>query len=151
MTCVHNRFSQQHMLSISASRIAAGSLPRTELHAHLESVRFSSESRAETLLNLKKNDNIVWRQCEKKIDFYQEVLLLEDCSVLWLGLFSHALVLILHFQPPRGGTKKRFQAWEEKRVTLWEENGVFCLSFIWVVCVFSWLRPQQPVVCRFAI
>ena len=99
----------------------------TELCAHLKTIQFSSERREKTLLNLKKNDNIMWRQCAEKIDFYQEVLLLEGlrCSPTWLqlGLFSRALVLILHFQPPLGSdgdnkTKKRFQAWEEKRVTV---------------------------------
>lgn len=67
--------------------------------------RFSSEQREKTLLNLKKNDNIMWRQCGEKIDFYQEVLLLDDCSVLRLGcnlVCFLVLVLILHFQPPQG-------------------------------------------------
>lgn len=38
-----------------------------------------------TWLNLKKNDNMMCRQCSTKIDFYQEVLLLKVCSVCWLG------------------------------------------------------------------
>lgn len=54
----------------------------TKLCAHLQTIQFSSERQEKTLLNLKKNDNIMWRQCAEKIDFYQEVLLLEGCSVL---------------------------------------------------------------------
>lgn len=45
---------------------------------------------------------MVRRQYGEKIDFYQEVLLLDGCSLLQLGLFSPALFLILHFQPPQG-------------------------------------------------
>lgn len=85
---VHNSFSQWYILSISASNIAEGGLKWetcTRLCAHLKTIQFSSEWRERTLLNLKKNDNIMWRQCAEKIDFYQEVLLLEDCSVRWLG------------------------------------------------------------------
>lgn len=88
MICVYKGFSQQYILSISASHIAEGGLMLetcTKLHAHLKTIQFSSARSAATLLNLKKNDNIVWRQCEGKIDFYQEVLLLEDCSVFRLG------------------------------------------------------------------
>lgn len=85
MICAHNSFSQQYILSISASHIAekAGLIWETctKLCAHLKTIEFSSEWREKALLNLKKNDNIMWRQCAEKIDFYQEVLLLEDCSV----------------------------------------------------------------------
>lgn len=85
MICVHNGFSQQYILSVSASHIAEGGLVRTKLCAHLRTIQFPSERREKTLLNLKKNDNIMWRQCAEKIDFYQEVLLLEGCSVRRLG------------------------------------------------------------------
>lgn len=110
----------------------------TELCAHLKTIQFSSERREKTLLNLKKNDNIMWRQCAEKIDFYQEVLLLEGlrCSPTWLqlGLFSRALVLILHFQPPQGSdgdnkTKKEISSLGGEKSNCVEENGVFCPNF----------------------
>lgn len=76
--------SHSSTLRFSASHAAEGGLiweTCTKLCAHLKAIQFSSEWRAKTLLNLKKNDNIMGRQCAEKIDFYQEVLLLEDCGV----------------------------------------------------------------------
>lgn len=52
MICVHNSFSQQYILSISASHIVEGGLiweTCTKLCAHLKTVQFSSERREETI------------------------------------------------------------------------------------------------------
>lgn len=68
-----------------------GNLHKTVLISKLYSFHLSGE----TLLNLKKIDNIMWRQCAEKIDFYQEVLLLEDCGVPRLGCNLVCFLMLL--------------------------------------------------------
>lgn len=59
-----------------------------------------------------------------------------QCSLTWLqvGLFSRALVLILHFQSPQGSdrdnkTKKEISSLRGEKSHCVEQNCVFCLPF----------------------
>lgn len=79
----------------------------------------------EDIIGFEENDNIMLRRCTEKMDFYQEVLLLENSVVLRPGRNSVSfcclpVVLILHFQTLRGAdtdrnVEKRLQSYEEER------------------------------------
>lgn len=73
LTAVHpQRFSRSLREAASYGKLCSGT-------------QFLCERREKTLLNLKKTDSIAWRHCAEKVDFYQEVLLLEDCIGRRLG------------------------------------------------------------------
>lgn len=97
---VHDSFPRQCILSSSANHTAVDGYIEetcTKHWAHLKTTvlcfHLSGEGRLYWVK--KKKDSIMRRQYGGKIDVYQEVLLLESCSLLWLG--NNVLSFLLLF------------------------------------------------------